>query len=1597
MEPLTFQGDAVSEYFCTKLLWSDPQLRGLLDPEGADVLYKKASSLIRYAQRQLRDRDQARSTYTLLLRPLAELLEWQLGETEKIATEEGLEEGGLPLLSDSEAGPIARAVCIAPDAHLEAAPAGLHRRFAPSFSLARVLKDQGLDYGFVANAFELRLMCCIGTLPSHIGFDLSAIAEGTRAGLEAWKLLYNLLRQNALVAKPRLIDRIREIGREHQQRVSTDLGHQVQQAVVRFMQGVLDHPDNKGRLPGTITDEFLHDLYQETLRLLYRLLFTFYAEDLGLLPIDMLTYREGYSLKRLVQLARQTGTQRLEESDPNGSFFQDSLQALFALLRHGVNLGPEGKIEPYGGGLFDPENTKLIASLQWGNATIDHVIEYLVEVPAPKGYHGKVRLSYRELNVEQLGSIYEGLLEVTPSFAREQQWRVKLDNNILVIDDDMRRRLADKRGEVLTDDRFRKVDAVEQDDDDEDDDEEENDEVEVEAIEEAAEDDGDNDADEAGEADDELERPSSNKPMRVVQQPIMPGTVYLKSGLGRKQSGSYYTNRAFVDFLVREAVDPHAKDKTANEILSLRCADLAMGSGHFLVGVCRRLAEHLLSAYRREVAKIKAQDEKGEFTEDDLLLRADIPDDLCRAWNSPDQERELAVCRLLVAGNCIYGVDKNPLAVDLAKTSLWLITAASRQPLTFLDHRLRCGDSLLGLPAEELVAPYIPRKVKAGKWADYPSLLTDREQVDAGLFTQGREKLCAVLCRAFGLLGVLRKKILEDRANFEGHRVAHLALVSQLRPFWQLHQTRVGLAFRPVRSDRDAIDVPNRFLDALCLSNGHHIPDEVTEAAQPFITEAERLCAFCWEIAFPEVFYNEDGTRRDDAGFDILVGNPPWDKVKPAEKEFYGQYDPTIIDFQGQVRKQLVREIDRRIPEAGPAWDHYKLATNLYKEKLVRDGVYRWQQDKIPNEKTGRDKTTGGDPDLFKFFAERFFQLAAPPAPPLTKGGQGGVAGRVGILIPAAFYAAEGSKGLRRMVLENARIQHLYSYENRRGIFPSVDTRFKFCAFVVAKASSPGASSPSLLPDDEFPAAFMLHDPAFLDASPAQQAGRVVKLSPKFIREQSPTHLSFFEFRSEQEKALVQRIYDQFPPLGKQLDDTWNVSFTTELHMTQDSWLFRERDRLRQFGGTQHRGEYWTLPEKEWFERQPDKFVWVTRTESELRGKASPLAKGGTKGGRGRTRGGRQEPVFDGVVLKEEEDERSPQIMVPGNKYVPLYEGRMVHQFDHAAKAYVSGSGRKAVWRDLGWDEKESIPHYFVAALQFDKALPDRRFARAGFCDVTGQTNERSALCALIPADAACGNKVPTLSFDGGGNTTHLVWLWMANSFIIDWLLRQRISTTINFFYWHQTSMPRLSAESVGSITALVDALTHEPAQNEGDRANRRAELDALAAQAYGVSASELAALLATFPLLDRDQPWLPGDGFIAYDKKGRSKLKPRSFITRDKVLLEYFRLLGETPPNDIVAFFAEAGVNIDGGKVLAGEPPADPFNPPICATGPIRNLEERVRLAEEELGAIAYVPTVRKRPTEEALARIRALERRVGLSVGEESKNLALDLGLAL
>jgi len=310
-----------------------------------------------------------------------------------------------------------------------------------------------------------------------------------------------------------------------------------------------------------------------------------------------------------------------------------------------------------------------------------------------------------------------------------------------------------------------------------------------------------------------------------------------------------------------------------------------------------------------------------------------------------------------------------------------------------------------------------------------------------------------------------------------------------------------------------------------------------------------------------------------------------------------------------------------------------------------------------------------------------------------------------------------------------------------------------------------------------------------------------------------------------------------------------------------------------------------------------------------------------------------------------------------GQKIVPLVEGRTVHQFDHAFKAYVHGHGRKAIWKELPWTNKQVVTHFYVDQ-SIAARTPEYNIPRAGYCDITGQTNERTVLAALIPGGYVAGNKVPTLRIDGDkcdSLKASLLWLAIANSFVVDWLMRMRMSITINYFHWHEIPFPRLHPEdprareliaasarlSMKDTNNMLGTLLQEwlpigevslsPSYELWTRQYIRAEIDARVAALYNLTVYDYAYILATFPLLDRNQPSLLGD----QDMSG----KPHSYITRDLALLTYFRYMRMKPPDDLVAFFHEIDVNINS------------------QIGELRNLEERVERAHT-MGAIAYIPT---------------------------------------
>lgn len=254
-------------------------------------------------------------------------------------------------------------------------------------------------------------------------------------------------------------------------------------------------------------------------------------------------------------------------------------------------------------------------------------------------------------------------------------------------------------------------------------------------------------------------------------------------------------------------------------------------------------------------------------------------------------------------------------------------------------------------------------------------------------------------------------------------------------------------------------------------------------------------------------------------------------------------------------------------------------------------------------------------------------------------------------------------------------------------------------------------------------------------------------------------------------------------------------------------------------------------------------------------------------------------PVFCREVdmTKEKEHFR----ISPGLGLLPLIEGRMVHQHRYGAKKYVAGTGRSALWDTQPVGASVVAPQYWIGTRDLPgKALERVAVERAGFCDITGQTNERSMMAALIPAGVACGNKVPTLLFDGDTDGQRLrLWVGFVNSLPFDWLMRRLVTTTVNYFLLRGVPLPAIEPKSLPGreITNAVDKLRALDAagsstQNGWAIAELRARIDLLCLIGYGVEYEELEAMLEDFPLLDRAQPPLPGE--------------PRSTITRDYLLL---------------------------------------------------------------------------------------------------------------
>ena len=708
----------------------------------------------------------------------------------------------------------------------------------------------------------------------------------------------------------------------------------------------------------------------------------------------------------------------------------------------------------------------------------------------------------------------------------------------------------------------------------------------------------------------------------------VPPRFELAAGTERKQTGSYYTPPELVRELIDSALVPVIEDRLAaamtpeskeGALLALRVCDPASGSGHFLLAAARRIAH--------ELAKVRTGEEEPGLVQ----YRAAIRD---------------------VVRNCIYAVDKNPLAVDLCKVALWIEGHAAGLPLGFLDHHIKCGDSLVGVSDLSALTNGIPDdayKTVTGDDKEAAKLYRQRNKQERtgqrSMVLETPQAISVKLGEDFAVFGALDERSPTDVQAKED-------LYQQLRGsgtrWWDV-KTACDLwtyaFFAPLRTagpdGLDHVPTTDNVRNALKGRNTRpQLYGEANAASQvhPF---------FHWPLEFPDVF--------EHGGFDVVLGNPPWDQVQPEEVSFFGMHEPSIAEMAGARRKAAINKLPETDPQLGRLWESHKRSI----EGLSKFG-----------RTSGRFELTAvGKINKYSIFAETARTICGPT-------------GRVGMIVPSGIATDDTTKVFFADLIDRRSLVSLYDFENRERVFPGIDSRIKFCLLTLS-----GADRPS--PQAEF--AFFL-----CRAEQLQDADRRFVLAPEDFALFNPNTRTCPIFRTLRDAAIAGAIYQRAGVFWKEARGShpevnpWGVKFSQMLNMTSDSHLFRTLEQLV--------GEGWQL---------------------------------------------------------------EGNIFVRGDRcYLPLYEAKLFHQYDHRfatfhgvdERALRGGNAREMTVDEKADPEAVVIPRYWVAEEEVIKRLDKREEtsltildrptdtprsrelgSQLALRDITNSTNERTEMISVIP------------------------------------------------------------------------------------------------------------------------------------------------------------------------------------------------------------------------------------------------------------------------
>jgi hypothetical protein len=1152
------------------------------------------------------------------------------------------------------------------NADLDRRPPGTARASPHSLVQEFLNRSDEHLWGFLSNGRRLRILRDNATLTrqAYVEFDVEAMMSGeVYADFVLLWLLCHQSRVEAERPSECWLERWSKAAQEQGTRALEQLRSGVEAAIAALGRGFLANQAN-----ATLRDKLragalnAQDYYRQLLRLVYRLLFLFVAEDRDLLldpaadPAARERYEKYYATDRLRRLAeRRKGTPHV-----------DLYRGLSLIMEKlGTDDGcPELALPALGSFLWSREAMPDLSGCDLANADLLDAIRALAFT-----IEGKTRraVDYKNLGSEELGSVYESLLELHP----------------------------------------------------------------------------------------ELNTAA--------------GSFELKSAAGheRKTTGSYYTPASLVACLLDSALDP-VLDEAARQpdaeaaILKLKVCDPASGSGHFLIAAAHRIAKKLAAARTGDVEP--------------------SPGDVRKALRD-------------VIGHCIHGVDINPDAVELCKVALWMEALVPGKPLSFLDHHIQCGNSLLGAtPA--LLKRGIPDEAFEPIEGDDKRVCRDyrkqnrdergRQTTMFDLFSRSEVIRLSNVAPALARIEAMGDDSIEtlhakEQAYREFRESTPYEYARMLANAWCSSFVIPKVPVPPLEPRVTLTESTFRKLE----NNPNVVAREVKD-------EIARLAAlyryFHWHLSFLNVFQPKpsDEIAEGDmlgwiGGFDVVLGNPPWERIKIQEQEWFAQRRPDIAKAaNAAVRRKMIQQLSE---------DDAALFKEFQEDRRGAEGESHIARDSDRFPLCGR-----GDVNTYTLFAELNRQLIS-------------AAGRVGCIIPSGIASDDTTKAFFQDLIQSEALVSLHGFENEEFLFPGVHHSTKFCLLTLTGRARPHSKS-------DF--AFFCRRTEHL-----QDPDRHFTLTADEIGLMNPNTGTCPIFRSKRDAEINKSIYRRVPVLIREGDpagNPWGITFMAMLHMANDSGLFRTREQLEDEG-------------------------WTLRGSTFYRG-----------------------------------DET----------YLPLYEAKMVHHFDHRFGTYEGQTESQANQGKLPeLDEAQhadphcvSLPWYWVPAKEVDARLEGRwcRKWLLGWRDICRNTDARTVIADIIPR-VAVGHTFPLVLF--GVNRVDLVACLYASlaTHLLDYFARQKIGGT-HITYGLLKQFPIMAphayeqpCEWLGGgpcapwILARILELTYTASDlapfardcgyegppfrwNDARRFLLRCELDAAFFHLYGVNRDDTAYILDTFPVV---------------------------------------------------------------------------------------------------------------------------------------------------